>query len=60
MSTVPPMLYLHVIHVQDEEKIRADVAKLNRITVQAFGSPADIEALDRPDPAYGTDPEGQP
>lgn len=36
----PPVLYVHVLHLVEIEKVRNDVLHLEALTVRAFGSPA--------------------
>ncbi len=36
----PPVLYVHVLHLHDIEKVRADLLHLEELAIRAFGSPA--------------------
>lgn len=44
----PPALYVHVLHLYDIERVRRDVLTLQRMVVQAIGSPEAISQLDNP------------
>jgi len=50
MTTVPTVIYVYVLHAENEAKVRADIARLNHLTVRAFGSADDIAALSVPAP----------
>lgn len=43
----PPVLYVHVLHLHDLERIRGDLLHLERLSVRAFGSPAMRRELER-------------
>ena len=36
----PPILYVHVLHLREIERVRTDLLHLEALTVRAFGSPA--------------------
>ena len=40
----PPVLYLHVLHMADRERIVATVARLEELAVATYGSPAERTA----------------
>jgi multicomponent Na+:H+ antiporter subunit E len=37
----PPVLYIHVMHLDDPEDVRRDVARLEQLVVRAFGARAE-------------------
>lgn len=45
-STVPPVLYLHVLDLRSLDEVREDVHRLEALAVRAFGSPEAIAAID--------------
>jgi multicomponent Na+:H+ antiporter subunit E len=47
----PPTLYVHVLHFRDVESVRADVLRLERLAVKAFGSPDALRAIGEDGPA---------
>lgn len=45
VSTDPAIIYIHVLHLSDPVEARRRVARLEQLTVQAFGTLDDIERL---------------
>jgi multicomponent Na+:H+ antiporter subunit E len=45
-DSVPPVLYVHVLHLHDTERVRADLMHLEELCVRAFGSIAARRQID--------------
>jgi multicomponent Na+:H+ antiporter subunit E len=45
VTTDPPVIYVHVLHLDDVEATRAEIARLANLAVRAFGSDEAVEAL---------------
>ena len=41
----PPRFYVHVVQLDDIERVRADVQELERLVVEAFGTPGAVAAV---------------
>jgi multicomponent Na+:H+ antiporter subunit E len=46
----PPVIYLHVLHLRDPERVRQNVSRLERLAVAALGSPEALAAVELPPP----------
>jgi multicomponent Na+:H+ antiporter subunit E len=44
----PTVLYVHVLHLYDLERVRRDIATLHRLVVRAIGSPEAVGHLEGP------------
>jgi multicomponent Na+:H+ antiporter subunit E len=44
----PGAIYVHVLHLDDVERVRKDISHLASLAIRAFGSPEAIAALDDP------------
>jgi multicomponent Na+:H+ antiporter subunit E len=42
----PPTLYVHVLHLHDVDKVRADVRRVETLAVRAFGTSSAVAGLD--------------
>lgn len=47
VTVSPPVITLHTLVVQDRARIKDDLWRLERLSVHAFGSSAEIAAVDR-------------
>jgi multicomponent Na+:H+ antiporter subunit E len=54
----PPVVYLHVLYLEDAASIRAVVAKFETLAVQAFGSDEDRALLAEPPEAEVSEADG--
>lgn len=45
----PPVIYVHVLHLDDVEAVRRDVQHLSALAIRAFGSDEAVEILDHPE-----------
>jgi multicomponent Na+:H+ antiporter subunit E len=43
----PPMLFVHVLHVRDAERVRRDIHRLQQMVIRAIGPADAVEELDR-------------
>ena len=47
----PPVVYVHVLHLDDIDAVREDFRRLEHLAIRAFGSKDEVAALDRSDRA---------
>lgn len=53
VTRTPPVIYVHILHLQDLEAVRHDVTTLSNLAVLAFGSAAAVAALN----GHGSQPD---
>lgn len=46
LREAPRTLYVHALHVHDEQRVKDDIRHLTSLAVRAFGSDADVAALE--------------
>lgn len=52
----PPVLYVHVLHLNDLDRVRDTIRKMQRMAVLALGSPEAVALLDSEPPTRVEDP----
>jgi hypothetical protein len=45
----PPVLYVHVLHLRDVDRLRREVAPLELLVTQAFGTAAAVRNVEQDD-----------
>lgn len=51
----PPMIYVHVLHMHDVDRVRHDIQHLSGLAIRAFGTPEAVHRLDHPEPGDESD-----
>jgi multicomponent Na+:H+ antiporter subunit E len=53
----PPTLFVHVLHLDSVEDVRAEIRRLEELAIRAFGSPEAVAGLELDDSRIPPDPE---